>query len=518
MLTDKIIKAVHEDIPNINSQLEQKLNKDGIVTMANMGQDVKEAMTGGSVAVVGINAVGTENIKDLSISQDKIINKGLYQNKSIEYPLIFNDNMIDVASNLYNLKECLLDIKIFNAVKNTDYSLTYITKNQTSFGDLILIEAKDRTTNEVRNLFSTKKVSYDIKDRYGVSTVTIDAENGDEIVEITFNYKGIPDNYIPQQGATSPFKTNIISPDKLIYSKSIDYKFNNYVYVGNTSSQIYVTAKMNANNSIRFDFEKLGANKLFALYNIYKNKNIFINPKHFSGGTKIAGTGSDWISPYYVKAVNNGDSGAKTYTGGSHSKDNTMVGEATAETVKTELYIDDKLITTNGEYKANKIDLYVTNKIMGYNTKTTNRYILQEIVHYSIVGSKINVSVEIKALEDIIVEEYYGLQAVNGIFDKVMFVGGQFSTPQNANSNISSGAKQDFECDTFILQNDSTEEKLIGKIDKFIGLGKREMIGVLNSCIFSKDYGKTYMRLIMDNTTQLKANNRYYWEGSYEIY
>ena len=99
-----------------------------------------------------------------------------------------------------------------------------------------------------------------------------------------------------------------------------------------------------------------------------------------------------------------------------------------------------------------------------------------------------------------------------------MFVGGQFTTLQNANSNISSGPKQEFECDTFILENDATSEKLVCKLNKFIGLGNRELIGAMNSCIFSKDYGKTYMRLIMDNTTQLKANNRYYWSGSYEIY
>ena len=40
--------------------------------MANMGQDVKEAMTGGSVAVVGENAVDTINIKRKAVTPDKI--------------------------------------------------------------------------------------------------------------------------------------------------------------------------------------------------------------------------------------------------------------------------------------------------------------------------------------------------------------------------------------------------------------------------------------------------------------
>ena len=38
------------------------MDKDTLFTMANMAQDVKEAMTGGSVAVVGKDAVLEENL------------------------------------------------------------------------------------------------------------------------------------------------------------------------------------------------------------------------------------------------------------------------------------------------------------------------------------------------------------------------------------------------------------------------------------------------------------------------
>lgn len=65
---DSTIKA---DIEEINSQLENKPNKDHIWNMDNMGQDVKEAMTGGSVAVVGKNAILNENIVDEQISYNK---------------------------------------------------------------------------------------------------------------------------------------------------------------------------------------------------------------------------------------------------------------------------------------------------------------------------------------------------------------------------------------------------------------------------------------------------------------
>ena len=55
----------------VNSQLEHKANLNTVFSMANMGQDVKEAMTGGSVAIVGKNAILTENIVDNQVTMNK---------------------------------------------------------------------------------------------------------------------------------------------------------------------------------------------------------------------------------------------------------------------------------------------------------------------------------------------------------------------------------------------------------------------------------------------------------------
>ena len=64
------------------SQLNNKIVK-GQVTMSDLTQEVKEALTGGSVAVVGVNAVGTENVKDDAITIDKA-------------------DFIEVSANLFN--------------------------------------------------------------------------------------------------------------------------------------------------------------------------------------------------------------------------------------------------------------------------------------------------------------------------------------------------------------------------------------------------------------------------------
>ena len=83
---DKINQNEITDIATVNNRITSNYNvlnsikasNDTIWSMANMGQDVKEAMTGGSVAVVGENAVDTGNIRDKSITSDKIYNQFLY--------------------------------------------------------------------------------------------------------------------------------------------------------------------------------------------------------------------------------------------------------------------------------------------------------------------------------------------------------------------------------------------------------------------------------------------------------
>ena len=59
------------NIENIDSQLDTKMNKTDIISMANMGQDVKEAMTGGSVAVVGNYMINNLNINEGQITPNK---------------------------------------------------------------------------------------------------------------------------------------------------------------------------------------------------------------------------------------------------------------------------------------------------------------------------------------------------------------------------------------------------------------------------------------------------------------
>ena len=80
--TENIELQYADKLHEINSQLDNTYDKqevdEKVFHMVNMGQDVKEAMTGGSVAVVGKNTILNENIVDNQIDKYKVdfITKG----------------------------------------------------------------------------------------------------------------------------------------------------------------------------------------------------------------------------------------------------------------------------------------------------------------------------------------------------------------------------------------------------------------------------------------------------------
>ena len=76
LINDNLLKDIKTIVDafktEVNEQLDTKANLNSVFSMTNMGQDVKEAMTGGSVAVVGRNAILTENIIDNQVTPEKL--------------------------------------------------------------------------------------------------------------------------------------------------------------------------------------------------------------------------------------------------------------------------------------------------------------------------------------------------------------------------------------------------------------------------------------------------------------
>lgn len=87
---------------NFNILNSTKADTDTIWSMKNMGQDIKEAMTGGSVAVVGKDTILSENIvagqvKNINLANNEINNAKLTHNFSYAGQLSAEDNLDNIT-------------------------------------------------------------------------------------------------------------------------------------------------------------------------------------------------------------------------------------------------------------------------------------------------------------------------------------------------------------------------------------------------------------------------------------
>ena len=122
---DKIIanKVGKEEIETINSQLDTKANKNEIFSMANMGQDIKEAMTGGSVAIVGKNTILAENIINGQVTPEKTS----FINNKLEYEL----ERGSVSGNILDDSNPNGRLRTKNFISNDNKM--YISRNNSNF-------------------------------------------------------------------------------------------------------------------------------------------------------------------------------------------------------------------------------------------------------------------------------------------------------------------------------------------------------------------------------------------------
>lgn len=108
-----------------------KANKNEKFSMDNMGQDVREAMTGGSVAVVGKNAVLEENIQNNQITVQKMASSDIF-NQGVDYRNfgnVSNTDSIYIMPKPFNAKGYISIIISVNEGITDLYLLSLSSKN-----------------------------------------------------------------------------------------------------------------------------------------------------------------------------------------------------------------------------------------------------------------------------------------------------------------------------------------------------------------------------------------------------
>lgn len=442
------------------------------------------------------------------------------KNTGVDAPLTFTNDMVDAEGALSILRKGLLDMKVYNAASNKSFCLKYITKNQSTFNDLILIDEVDNITGERRALFPTQKVTYPITNRYGISTIFITAASG-ETVKLTFDYSTIKDGYVPPTGGTThPFYTNRLMSEDVYYSGKADVNLKKFILVYNKESNIAsVYSKYGKSDDIQYVFRKMTVNQLFALYQMYTKPNANPTPNVFTDGTPICKEQTDWVSPYIIGAVNNGDGTSPTFTGGAHGSDNNnTTGFPTAETMSYQIFIDGKIANVSDRYSGDRIDIYVRNRIMSYNTKSTKRFTHEELVHYTISSEGIDVEVEIIPYEKLLWKTYYGLQAVTNYYTHVIFPLGQYGVEKPSKDvSLDAGLKSQYRVNTIMFSKSGTSETLELWMDNTIGLGKRLLVDNDLPLAFTREYNKAYMRLVGETEVTIDSDDVYTWKGGWRF-
>ena len=164
LINQTALKDVNERIDETNAQLSnmnsKKLDKDGIVTMSNMGQDVREAMTGGSVAVVGKNMITDENIIDRTLRVENF-NEDFYEisynNIKIKYVDCDDENIscsnhddtVSIRGTVHKEEGCSVNIYVDKPSLNGDFYFKMNDKIAESVLGLKVVYTDGTHNNEV---------------------------------------------------------------------------------------------------------------------------------------------------------------------------------------------------------------------------------------------------------------------------------------------------------------------------------------------------------------------------------
>ena len=321
----------------------------------------------------------------------------------------------------------------------------------------------------------------------------------------------VTEEFIDVENELKEIERNVLSP------KIFAYNLKNNI--------LSVSTKYGKNKDFVTILQPKGGNNLFDFYKLGTiNNNSEIASNDFVNAEILATTSTDWHCPYIVRAINNVDGdnlksdGSGNYnqyfTGGNHQYHNGGNGStSTARMSDLRFFVDGREITKGDGY-ANNIEVRWTNFVQGYNTTKADgsgREIFQEnhILNYD--GKVWNTHVELIPLEDIVMERWYGFQAVNrGMYDLTSrYVGG--SNRGTYDGTISSDCG-DGKANKMILCGN--EHGLSIEIDTLYDMGATD--DYATPYAFTTDYGKVYFNI--SKTKTMLKNDRYYLRGKYEFF
>ncbi|MNZ14602.1 hypothetical protein D3C78_315300 [compost metagenome] len=284
------------------------------------------------------------------------------------------------------------------------------------------------------------------------------------------------------------------------------------------SGSISIAWRLSSTHDIRIKIEPVGINGLYNINNIAVAAHGGTPPTLNRTWTGISSNGTDWIGPYIVGAVNNGDGAAQAFTGGTHGSNGDTTGSPTALSLAWSVSVDGVVVTTDLAGGADQITVSWTNQLQAYNTKSTQRSVLNENVTLRVTAGCAEVQVETVPIEDIRIYRYYGMQCQAGGFDSsVHFVKGQQGARFNyvAGQGYNSG-RYDTHPDVPVIAMRGTYGELWMMLDESYGAALSRVIDAFQPLAQFVSTRKGYTTLVYSTPGKLlTAGTSQRWRGWY---
>ncbi len=322
---------------------------------------------------------------------------------------------------------------------------------------------------------------------------------------------------------------------KGVVTKLNQDKSNKKMYVRQSDDLIEIISKYNAKNDLLFTFGIVSKNKTWQISNAYllPNENFYPSSEFTRKKTILNSVFTDYVGPYHqLRALENIDGDkpkSADYTGGWHAYNNDSAGgdeNTPTSTIESLRVFVDNVETTflNQIIGGDEVKIVTTNLVQGTNTKKADgsgRAILREKVTYLVVGGKIQVEVELTALEPLTMKDYYFLQASNSssYSKKILPVDDNLYHKEltDLKNDIYGGINGESHCSQLVI-SDNENQLLIG-IDRNFGIG-RYQYNQGKSVWFYRKYGKVYFNPIASDssaTITLEEGEKLFARGLYHF-
>lgn len=311
----------------------------------------------------------------------------------------------------------ILDLKVHYADTNALYRIYHISKDNTAWGNPVTYIGIQKSVDNGATwsiIINRNQANLD-NNQTGVQTHVITKPDIDEVFTVVIDWDAL--NNTSGSSYNLGSTDYIISPSLYFFrNASISNPVNDLgddIVVKIDGRTIAVKHRLNDDKNLIVNYDKLKVNEFHEVHRIFEQNNT-AKDNDFSGALKVS-NGTDWVSPYGLRAVNNpvsGSAGSIT-VGGAHGVD----GGSGFPTGRFGEYVSINLDGSeigNGVHRGKSMELVVDHYVSASNVIVratgAKRDSVRERRTYTIASGSHKVSVSITALEDVTITRYAGLQ------------------------------------------------------------------------------------------------------------